>query len=228
MRNAIHAAAIAVCVAFIAAGAGAGAADAPPDLQKVCAEATCRDGGYDLALGLGAGRATSISVPHSPIVLDGTLLIFPGETIAIQFDVDGDRLIPRKIVQRYSARYPVPRVNADHSTFANPDDAALPHLKGGQAKDEDLPPNTLVVSYGQLQPMADPGMVLTLQQNTGRMMKVDALIAEMAGTTYNQHPSSTCPIPPNISGFETWGNALGPLALTNFRLLPEGSPMVCQ
>ncbi len=196
-------------------------ADPPaPDLDTVCAQSGCRDGGFDIAIAVDSSRYTTIPVTRSPYVPDATsVLIFPGETIAVQFTPEGDKLTNPKFIGRYAPAMAA-AVASGGEVSANPADAKWPKLKGELAREQmaDLPPNTLVISYGQLDPRSG-GMMLKTEHNFARPLKFTAVLAVIGQGKYVQHATSTCAVLPGMFGMESWADLLGPLVLTDFRFL---------
>lgn len=218
-----------LAILALAAGPGelpAGGTDST-ELEKICAATGCRAGGYDAAVGVDKDRYTTVPVTHSPYLPDKeSALVFPGETIAIRFSVDGDKPVPVSVT-RYAPRYPAMIVKSDAAPVANADDAALPAMKGDSLSGT-IPPNLLIVSYGQFKPQGETGMVLTIESSLPHKLKLDAIIAEIAPGSYKQHYTSTCAIQPKLTDFENWPNALGPIVLTNFRFLADDATMSCE
>jgi hypothetical protein len=215
--------------------AGVATADEPspiPDVDKVCAQHACRAGGYEAVVFVDGEHYTTIPVTHSPYILDdGSVLVFPGETIAVQFAPSGDKLGPPISVQRYAAHLPaLIVVKADGQPDANPDDATLPSIRENAPADEvaKLPPNTLLIAYGQFKKTGDKGMALIVEHNLTQTIKLDAIVAEISPGKYKQHYTSTCPIMPKMWGNENWPNALGPLVLKNFRFQATGNVFSCE
>ena len=223
--------AVAACVLVALGIETAVAEDAPPDVEKVCAARACRAGGYDAAVFVDADHFTAIRVTRSPYILDdGSVLVFPGETIAVQFAPDGDKLGSPVSAQRYAPHLPALIVKADAQPQDNPDDAALPVVKETMPAAEvaKLPPNSLLISYGQFKKIGGKGMALFVEQNLPQTVKLDAIVAEITPSGYKQHYTSTCPIMPKMMGNEMWPNALGPLLLRNFRFQATGNSFACQ
>jgi len=215
------------CVAVLALQSvvPACASEAPPDIATVCANTACRTGGYDAVVGVDAEHYTTIPVTHSPYLLDdGSVLIFPGETIAVQFAVDGDKIGKPLSAKRYAPHLPLQVVISGGAPTSNPENDGLPIVTAKMPADEValLGPNTLLLSYGQLKERGSTGMALIIEHNLAHTMKLDAIVAELAVGKYKQHYTSTCPIMPKMWGYESWPNALGPLVLGNFRFLPDG------
>jgi len=203
-----------------------------PDVEKACAQRTCRVGGFEAVIGVDKDRYMTIPVTRSPYLLeDGSILMFPGETIAVQFAVNGDTLGAPLSVQRYAPHLPAFILMSGGAPVVNSEDATLPQIKEDLPAKEvaALPPNTLLLSYGQFKPKGETGMVLTLEHNLPHTVKLDLTIAEISPGAYKQHYTSSCPIPPKIWGNENWPNALGPIVLDKFRFLADGgTTMNCE
>ena len=212
----------------------AAAADDPDDgsdIEAICNERACRTGGYDAAVFVDAHHYMSIPVSRSPYILDdGSILLFPGETIAVQFSMSGDALGEPVAAEPYAAHHPLLIVMSGGNPGPNPDDTALPVAKGKLPADDvaDLPPNSLLISYGQSEQTGASGMALTLESNLLQTIKLDAVVAEVASDTYKQHYASTCPVVPKIADFESFPKALGPLVLKNFRFHPDSQSLACK
>jgi hypothetical protein len=222
---------VAASLLFLFAARPVVADDPAPDIEKVCAARACRTGGYQAAVFVDADHFTLIPVSRSPYILDsGAVLVFPGETIAVQFAPDGDKLGQPISAQRYAAHLPALIVKADGQPIANPEDATLPAVTGNRPADEvaKLPPNTLLISYGQFKQTGEKGMALIVEQNLPQTIKLDAIVAELSPGGYKQHYTSTCPIMPKMFGNENWPNALGPIVLKNFRFQAGGNSFTCQ
>jgi hypothetical protein len=195
---------------------------ATPDLDAICAQRGCRDGGFDIALGIDKQRYTTIPVTRSPYVPDdSSVLIFPGETIAIQFRSDGSNLTQPKFFKRFAPELPA-QIAKDNVLQDNAVNATLPKLAGVMPRDQvaDLPLGTIVISYGQYKPH-DGGMMLRTEHNFSQTLKFDAIISIIQKGAYDQRRTSTCGVMPGMSGTEGWAGALGPIILTNFHFLPS-------
>jgi hypothetical protein len=185
------------------------------DPAATCGTQACRKGGFKIAVRSDDKAFTAIPVVRSPYVLpNGSITIYPGETIAVQFTLTGDKLSAPKFVKAFAPRLPA-QVSANGKLSDNPDNAAL-------TKDDaaTLPPNTILLSYGQFK--GQGGMVLELEHNMPKTVKVDAIMAVIQAGSYVQKPASTCPIRPKLVGFETWPQALGPMMLANTRFAADG------
>jgi hypothetical protein len=201
-----------LAAAVIAGALIAGAAHAA-DPSAACATQACRKGGFSVALRVDDKTFTTIPVSHSPYVMpSGAILIFPGETIAVQFTLNGDKLTAPKFLKAYAPR--LPAQVSKNGKLSDPDTAGLSKDDAGA-----LPPNTVLLSYGQFK--GQPGMVLEFEHNMPRNVKVDAIMAAIKTGGYDQKPASTCPVKPKLIGFETWQQPLGPMLLGNARFVAD-------
>jgi len=218
-------------LAILPVSAGAQSGQLTPEqataVAKICATTACRTGGYEAVVWIDETHLSSVPEGPSPYVTqDGEILIYPGETFAVQFSiVDGKPAAP-KFYKRYAPAMPAKRDDGNRLSD-NPEDATLPAL---HAPDEDvdfasLPVNTLVLSYGQ---RGKEGMDLTIASTMPRTLKLDATMTLVRKGAYDYRATSTCPIGAKMQNFETWSGPLGPMFLGNFRFLPDGAKHVCE
>jgi hypothetical protein len=216
-----------LAVAALAAGAPVKAQTAPAPADTVCQTTACRPGGIDIVVRVDKDHYQTVPVKPAPYVLpDGQILIFPGETIAVQFTRNGDTLSAPVFYRRFAPQFPA-QIEVGGKAADDPANAGLPAIKGEMSKDKmvDLPPNTLLLSYGQAD--GQPGMMLTIDHNFPKALKLDATMFLIGKGRYDQQPTSTCPIQVGLSSFEMWPNPIGPLTLKGFRLLQVGGKMTC-
>ncbi len=213
-------------VIFLAAALMLAATAATADPE--CATTACRAGGFDLAIRLEDQHYKAITVTPTPYVMgNGTILIVPGETIAVQFNlVDGQIAGPAIFLGRFAPHLPVPIANGQ-TPVPNPQDAGLPAITGNSpaALLGQLPPNSLLISYGQEQTGAT--MYLDFYSNLPRRLKLDAVMSVFGADGFVTGPTSICPLSPMTEGHEIWPDPLGPLALTNPHLLADGEAAHC-
>ena len=202
------------------------------DIDKVCAERACRAGGFEAVVGVDAERFITIPVSHSPYLLeDGSILLFPGETVAVQFAIDGGDIAKPVAATRYAPHLPALIVKEGGAPQANPDDAGLPPVTAPLPADEValLPPNTVLLSYGQLKPKGESGMALVVEHNLARTLKYSAMIfVVQTGGGYRQSQTSSCPVMPKMWGHETWPDRLGAIVLGNFHFPADSTVMTCE
>ncbi|MDC7684354.1 hypothetical protein PQU92_13785 [Asticcacaulis sp. BYS171W] len=192
------------------------------DIEKLCAETACRPAGrVDVVVRISPTEFRTAPVGRSPYVLaDGAIMLYPGETLAIQYTiVDGQPTAP-KLIQRYAPAMPA-QIMKDGKAVANPDNATLPKVErdGVVAK---LPPNTLLVSYGQMDDKPDTWLKIesTLPEN----LKYNALMMlfKPAGETgYQFRPTSSCPVLSGKIAIEHWPHPIGPILLAKPRFVAK-------
>ena len=205
-----------------------------PNNDDICAKVACRKGGFEVALFVEATHFTTVPVNQSPYVTpEGDILIFPGETIAYQFSIkDGVLSTPIFYKQFASDKHNAMPIVGGTKLIKNPIDTELPSvpMKDNDVDSSQLPPNTLLIAYGQFnkvndQSRKDTGMLMTFHSNLP-MMKLDAKISIVKKGAYVWYYTSTCPIKNAL--LESWPENHGPVFLSKFRLLPEGAKFVCE
>ena len=197
------------------------------DVAKACAAQACRPGGYGVVVRLDTTHATTVPVAQTPYILDdGAILIFPGETFAVQFTVTDGKLGAPVFYKDFAPHLPALVKTAD-SAAANPTDGTLPPSPppvDGKAISQ-LPPNTVLLSYGPSDQV--PGANLVIESNLPAALKFNAVMYAAGATGFGQTPTSTCPIGSGLMSFEMWQQPLGPMILTKARLLGDHDSMVC-
>lgn len=203
-------------------------AQTPSPPADACVAIACRAGGFDAVVRVDKDHYQTVPVTHSPYVLpDGEILMFPGETIAVQFTRDGDTLSAPVFYRRLAPRFPA-HIETDGKVTNDSANAGLPAIKGELSKEKmaDLPSNTLLLSYGQAD--GQPGMMLTVDHNFPKALKLDATMFLIGKGGYEGQKTSTCPIRPGLSSVESWPNPIGPMLLKGFRLMSDSDKMVCE
>ena len=199
-------------------------------IDAICAKTACRAGGYEVAVGVDAAHYTNVPVSRSPYVTeDGEILIFPGETLALQFAINGDTLSAPRFIARYATPKDLAlKVDTGLKLVDDPLNSRSPPLpeKGGDTDMSAFPPNTLLISYGQL---ADHiGMAMDLETNVLRPLKLDTEMSLIKNGAYEWHYTSTCPITSGHSSYESWPSERGPMKLSHFRFIPETVKVTCE
>ncbi|ESQ80419.1 hypothetical protein [Asticcacaulis sp. YBE204] len=195
------------------------------DIEKLCATTTCRTGGIDIVLRVDEQSFTVIPVGRSPYIMeDGAILIYPGETIAIQYTVAEGKLTAPKVQTIYAPLYPM-KLTKDDKVVANGADKTLPPVIREKEK-AILPPNTVLFSYGQVDGSRD--MMLKIESGLPETLKFDLIMATVAkGGGYRFQPTSSCPVQ-KVPLYEHWPHPIGPIILKNARLLASNADMVCK
>lgn len=221
---------IALFAACICLSAGTAFAQTPnakeQSLEAICAATPCRAGGLEIVLRLNKDSYTPIPVGKSPFIMeDDALLIYPGETFAIQYDVVNGKPTAPRWLQSYAPQHPMKILRSD-KVVDNAADQALPPIVKHKDNDKALiPPNTVLLSYGQLTGQTD--MMLVVESTLPDIVKFDAVMALVAkGGGYSFKPTSTCPVANHL--FELWPHPIGPIILKNIRFLPKDAELTCK
>jgi hypothetical protein len=181
----------------------------------------CRLGVFSAVLYVAEGRTVSVPVTHSPYILaDGSIQIFPGETLVFRLPLDGDKIGTPEFVAEYA-----PAMPAIHDPQTPERD--LPKLKGEMPADilAPFPPGTLILSYGQFE--GQTGMYLIMLHNLPKIVKLDAFMAVPTRSGFETQPTTTCPLKPDVFGIENWPHPIGAIVLKNLRILPENANLAC-
>lgn len=180
----------------------------------------------------------------TPYVQNGTITIYPGETLVFQFavgpDGPGAPVFVREIVGPDTVKVPPsvadakndPTLDVQHDPktdenvyFVKPGSIYAP---SATAKDnlKDEPPGTLILSYRQVE--GRPDMELRIEHNLPTSLKYDAQMDRLGqrGSTGLQS-TSTCPVQSLITGLETWPYPIGVITLTNFRSIDMSNGFSC-
>jgi hypothetical protein len=190
-------------------------------IEQICAKTECRKGGYEVVTWLDEKHYQTVPVSLSPYVTeDGSILVFPGETLAFQFSIIDGKLSAPKFLKRFAAEYPA--WTGTDKIAANPEDAALPKLPENWPTEnfDALPANTLVVSYGQ--PEHKAMTLLTLHSSLPENIKVDAIMSIIAKNGYDWSSTTTCPVMAKHSSVEIWYDPMGPMTLSNIHFVSAG------
>jgi len=201
--------------------------DGKPDLNAICAARACRTHFYDAVVRFDEKHYKTVPVTQTPYVLDDdSILIFPGETLAITFSIEDGKLAKPLFYKQYSAQLPA-QIQIDEKPAANPDNVSLPTIKGELNAEitANMPPNTLIFSYGQLNGQKD--MILMVNGNAPKSVKLDAYIFLLSEKGYKETYTSTCPLRTGIGLFEHWPYPLGPIILSHVRFMQAGEAMTC-
>lgn len=210
--------------------AGAALADEAPQADP-CQSAACRIGGRIAVMKWKEGDF-GVEIGRSPYIQpDGSILIYPGETLMFRAEVEGDKIASIRFVAAYAAELPVGYIERDGDGVKDvpgPDLPMLPDTSDPRERLASFPPGTILVSFGQFADRDDmPGVVMTTQHNLPKMLKLDAFMAVPKRDGLEDHPTSTCPIMPKVRSIEHWPHPIAFIVLKNLRFLPDGADMVC-
>jgi hypothetical protein len=97
---------------------------------------------------------------------------------------------------------------------------ALTSLK--QVESIDDPKKTLIFEFTQGD--KDLGMMLAVKNPFQRLLKVHI---NMIDFSHKPHQTSSCPVVPGGSGFESWPHPIPELVISDLRFLEDGSEIAC-
>lgn len=208
--------------------------------SPACADTPCRTGQTRIELNAADGQHKyALDLDPTPYVLDGTIRIYPGETLIFRFkpgaDGPGDPVFVTQIAG-HTPQHLMSESDPDVEKYHDPktgedyyiDRGHSARLDGGTAADhlKDQPPGTMIVSYHQLAGHAD--MVLTVEHNLDRPLKYDARIDRLQPDgDAGLEATSTCPASPVMLANETWPYPIGTITLSHFRFA-TGSSFSCE
>ncbi len=197
-------------------------------VDTICAKTSCRAGGYDVVVRVDKTHFMDVPVGRSPIITpEGDILIYPDETLAVQFTVSGDTLSAPRLVAQYATRGTFAmQIDTGSTQTDNPLNTSLPALpqKDGATDMSALPPNTMVITYGQFK--GQTGMAMNMESNLPATLKLDATLSRIGKNGYEWHYTSTCPL--RKASYETWPGPMGPIRLSHFRFLADSAKMMCE
>ncbi len=174
-------------------------ADLPGVSDADCGQTMCRPGGNRVQLQLDGQRTIGFTVPKSPYVTkDGAIIIYPGETLEFDFPQAGDTL-------------GTPRFLRDMKNGIKANAPATAGL-----------PAALTVEFKQDMSGVNPFMIMNLRHTMAKTLKLDATVSGFTHEGLKQAHSSTCALMPKLTDIETWPGVLGPVVLTNGRVVDGG------
>ncbi|MFT4091479.1 MAG: hypothetical protein QM645_12155, partial [Asticcacaulis sp.] len=203
------------------------AQDTDDSFAALCKDTPCRNGGYEVLVNSPDGKIQVIEVLQSPYVAlngnSGAVLLFPGETIAVQFDIQNDQPVNPRLLQRFSAQFPV-RAMIGKRVTEHPEDKDLPVLPS-ENRQSALPPNTLLLSFGQMDGL--PGMVMIAESTLPKRLKYKAIMTVQKDDNYYNRPTSSCPVLAGASSYEHWPHTINNLLLHGFVFQEDDDKVVC-
>jgi hypothetical protein len=225
-----------LCVPLLAAAIWFGGIASPAfskdanitDIDAACSAVACRTGGFEIQINVDAKTYTYTSIPvnRSPYVIpeDHTILIFPGETLVFQFSVENSKIGQPIFVKAMAPEFPV-QIDIEGKLVPNPRDADLPPVpqKDGSIDVSSLPPNSLLLSYGETE-KGQTGMMLHIVSSLPQKMKFEdtMFLIQPGKPGYKDAHTSTCPVAAGQANFESWPEPIGPMILSDFRFVSSG------
>jgi len=179
-------------------------AAAAHELAEACARSACRTESRELRLKSSAGGEWGIKTQLFPYTDKGQILLYAGETIEVEFAADGKAMDKPRFL----------RVVAPG---------------GGQNDPVPSPdPNVTATMTLELKQMENkPDMTLIIRSTLGFMIKYDAYMFVPTKDGMRSIYTSSCPIIPRGSAYETWPQEIAMLALTDFRVVSERDAGSC-
>jgi len=177
-------------------------------LAAVCAKVPCRKGGRSVVLRTPDNRGFEGKTQPYPYLDDhGTVILFAGETITIGFNKTADGLGAPVLLK-----------------VSDPDGPVDIGAAGTAAAS---------LSFTLKQDDGKPSMMLTAANGVPTTLKYSLQMFVPTADGVRSGHSSTCPLmaPPagvaSFGGFESWPHPILMVAVSDIRILPTGSPQVC-
>jgi hypothetical protein len=177
-------------------------------LAAICAKVPCRKGGRPVLLRMPDNRGFETKTQPYPFLDDhGTVILYPGETITIGFNKNGDSLGAPMLLKA-----------------TDPDGAVDIGAAGTAAAS---------LSFTLKQDDGKPSMMLTAANGVAATLKYNLQMFVPTADGVRSGHSSTCPLMApqgsvaSFGGFESWPHPILMLAISDIRMLPAGSGMVC-
>jgi hypothetical protein len=167
-------------------------------LAEACARSTCRSESREIRLRSTTGGEWGLTTQLFPYVDDGQIILYPGETIEVEFAADGKAM--------------------DKPRFARVvgSSAVVPPKEG-----------VAVFSFELKQLDGKPDMMLTIKSTLGFPVKYDAHMFTFGKDGPQSAYTSSCPIIARGAAFETWPHEIGMIVLTDFRVVSQDR-FVCE
>lgn len=193
-----------VVVAVAACWAGpllAASATAPAE----CSRVKCHEPGKITVSG--PGRTFEIEKSATPFVVRGEAVsLYPGEAVTVTFAAGESS--PGAI------------------SFLSVEAARIQAGGGGEALTSPIPKNAMRFSVSELDKNGGTLMIIENTLPDGVKFDVRAHFPPMNADQLRY--TSSCPIQPRTIGYETWGDAMGEIVVSNFRYAEGAEQTTCQ
>jgi hypothetical protein len=184
------------------------------DLAQACARSVCRTEAKRIRLRDTDGGEYEYPTELFPYADGGSVSLFAGEAIELDFAADGSTVKDPRFVRVI-----------DRVDTANIRGYGGPTMNTAQPAD---PKKRQTMSLEFKQEEGKPDMTLVLRSDLGFTVKFDALIWIPTGNGVRVTRTSMCPLFAGIGGFEVWPQPIIMIALVNFRVLkPETDAVAC-
>lgn len=192
-------------IVFAAIGCGAGpshaaAATAAPD----CAHVKCHEPGKFTVSG--PGRTFEIEKRVTPFVAGDGVSVYPGEAVTVTFAVGESS--PGAI------------------SFLSVEPSRKHEGGGGEPLTSPIPKNAMRFSVSELD--KNGGTLLIVENTLPDGVKFDVRAHFPPMDSDQLRYTSSCPVQPRTIGYETWGDAMGEIVISNFRYAEGAEQTTCQ
>jgi hypothetical protein len=185
------------------------AADASPEVEaarakglaEACARSTCRTQTRELQFKLDGGTL-SMQTELLPYADEGNILLYPGDTIEFDFAADGKSM------------------DAPH--FSRLVDHLEDPKLGNGALVSAIPRADSRANFSFQFAQNGTGMTLKVKSDIGYHVKYDAIMFVPEKDGLKQSYTSSCPVIPFGSAYETWPHPIAMIVLTGFRVVADG------
>ena len=159
------------------------------ELAEICTMVTCRMEPHELRLRAEGGSLVT-TTDLLPYVHDGTVVLYPGESVTVDFAADGSMIDMPRFARLASAG----------DAVGMPSDARA----------------SVTLNFSQTD--GKPDMLLVLKSSLGFAVKYDAYMYVPTPNGVESGYTSSCPLNAGLSATEHWPHAIMMIVLTNFRL----------
>jgi hypothetical protein len=174
-------------------------------LAEACARSICRTESRELRLKSTAGGEWGIKTQLFPYADNGQIVLYPGETIEVEFAADGKAM--------------------DKPHFVRVVEPGAPQNSSGNTNTP--APNTAIMTLEFKQVDGKPDMLLTIKSTLGFLIKYDAQMFVPTKNGTQSIYTSSCPIVAKGSAFETWPHEIAMIVLHDFRVVSERDGVAC-
>lgn len=174
------------------------------ELAEACARSTCRTESKELRLKSTTGGEWGIKTQLFPYADNGQIVLYPGETIAVEFSADGKAM--------------------DKPHFLRLIDPAAPMTS---SPSNPSAPDRAIMTFEFKQTDGKPDMMLSIKSTLGFVIKYDAHMFVPTKNGTQSIYTSSCPIIAKGGAFETWPQEIAMIVLHDFRVVSERDGVAC-
>src|SRR5258706_11652601 len=170
-------------------------------LEEACARTTCRTQSRELQFKLSSGTV-SMQTDLLPYADEGNIFLYPGDTIEFDFAAVG-KSMDAPHFSRLVDRLEDPKLGNGALVSANPRADSRANFSFQFAQD-------------------GTGVTLKVKSDIGYHVKYDVIMFVPEKDGLKQSYTSSCPVIPYGSAYETWPHPIAMIVLTGFRVVPDG------